>query len=91
MIGKRTVLMEKLLAESLIREIPDFPKPGIIFKDITPVLSSPEAFQELIDKFDEIAETIQPDTIAAIELRFHLWRTTGDGAVSRVRSNTQGR
>ena len=33
----------------LIVDIPDFPKPGIIFKDITPVLASPEGFAELID------------------------------------------
>lgn len=31
-------------AKALIRDIPDFPKPGIVFKDITPMLASPEAF-----------------------------------------------
>ncbi|MEX0819119.1 MAG: adenine phosphoribosyltransferase, partial [Pirellulaceae bacterium] len=31
-----------------IREIPDFPKPGILFRDITPLLASPEAFREVI-------------------------------------------
>ena len=32
-----------------IRDIPDFPKPGIMFKDITPLLSHPEAFRAAID------------------------------------------
>ena len=31
-----------------IRDIPDFPKPGIVFKDITPLLAEPRAFQEAI-------------------------------------------
>lgn len=34
-----------------IRDIPDFPKPGIIFKDITPVLRSPELFRNVIEAF----------------------------------------
>ena len=34
-----------------IRDIPDFPKPGILFKDITPLLNDPAAFQEAIDRF----------------------------------------
>ena len=33
---------------SLIRDIPDFPEPGVVFKDITPVLADPTAFSELI-------------------------------------------
>jgi adenine phosphoribosyltransferase len=33
---------------SLIRDVPDFPEPGIIFKDITPVLADPVAFNALI-------------------------------------------
>ena len=34
-----------------IREIPDFPKPGILFKDITPLLGNPTAFHKVIDEF----------------------------------------
>ena len=37
------------LIKSRIRDVPDFPKPGIIFKDITPVLSDPAAFERVID------------------------------------------
>ena len=36
-----------------IRDIPDFPKPGILFKDITPLLAEPRAFQEAIDRLYE--------------------------------------
>lgn len=35
--------------ESYIRDVPDFPKPGIIFKDITPLLASPDGFKAAID------------------------------------------
>lgn len=35
--------------EDLIRDIPDFPEKGVVFKDITPVLADPSAFRELID------------------------------------------
>lgn len=37
--------------KAIIRDVPDFPKPGIIFKDITPLLSTPAAFQSVIDTF----------------------------------------
>jgi adenine phosphoribosyltransferase len=36
--------------ESYIRDIPDFPKEGVMFKDITPLLASPEGFRECIDQ-----------------------------------------
>lgn len=39
--------------ESLIRDIPDFPEPGVIFKDITPVLADPAAFQALVNQMAE--------------------------------------
>jgi adenine phosphoribosyltransferase len=39
--------------ESYIRDIPDFPKEGVVFKDITPLLASPEAFAEAIDRLAE--------------------------------------
>lgn len=58
-----------LLACSLIRDIPDFPQPGIIFKDITPVLQDPKALAEVVDKFCEYAAEVNPDVIVAIESR----------------------
>ena len=61
--------MSELLAESLIRDVPDFPKPGIIFKDITPVLADPAAMHEVIDKLCKYAEKMNPDVVVGIESR----------------------
>jgi adenine phosphoribosyltransferase len=58
-----------ILAEQLIRDVPDFPKPGILFKDITPVLSDYKAMREIIDRFTEYARTLKPDIIVGIESR----------------------
>jgi adenine phosphoribosyltransferase len=57
------------LIRSSIRDIPDFPKPGIVFKDITPLLGSPEAFGACLDLFEERFEKIEFDAILAIESR----------------------
>lgn len=44
--------------KSYIRDVPDFPKPGIIFKDITPLLGDPKAFVAMIDAFaDKYAQS----------------------------------
>lgn len=61
--------MAELLAQSLIRDVPDFPKPGIQFKDITPVLMHPAAFAEVIARLTEAAKAHQPDVIVGIESR----------------------
>jgi adenine phosphoribosyltransferase len=58
-----------LLAKDLIRDVPDFPKPGIVFKDITPVLASPAAMREVTDRFEAFAAGLRPDVIAGIESR----------------------
>jgi adenine phosphoribosyltransferase len=39
--------MAEILAAQLVRDIPNFPEPGIIFKDITPVLKHPQALKEV--------------------------------------------
>ena len=52
-----------------IRDIPDFPKPGILFKDITPLLAHPEAFQGVIDRLADRYSGVGIDTIAAAEAR----------------------
>ena len=62
-----------LLAASLIRDIPDFPKSGILFKDITPVLADAAAFQEVMDDFVEHAQLFAPDMVAGIESRGFLF------------------
>lgn len=61
--------MAKLLAESLIRDVPDFPKPGILFKDIHPILQSPPAMHEIVDLLSEDAKAQSADVIVGIESR----------------------
>ena len=65
--------MTHLLASQLIREIPDFPKAGILFKDVTPVLSHAAAFQEVIDGFVEWGRGREPDVVVGIESRGFLF------------------
>lgn len=52
-----------------IRDIPDFPKPGIVFKDITPLLANPAAFGAVIDRLADQFAGRGIDTIAAAEAR----------------------
>ena len=52
-----------------IRSIPDYPKKGILFRDITTLIKSPEAFNFAIDKIVEISKKIEFDKISAIESR----------------------
>ena len=52
-----------------IRNIPDFPKPGILFRDITPVLQNPDLFRSVIDAFEQIYKDRNIDVIAAVESR----------------------
>ena len=55
-----------------IRDIPDFPKPGILFKDITPLLADPGAFQYAIDRMAEHYRGRPVDAVAAVEARGFL-------------------
>jgi adenine phosphoribosyltransferase len=57
---------------SLIREIPDFPKPGIGFKDITPLLADPDALAEAVRALAEHARPLQVDCVVAAEARGFL-------------------
>jgi adenine phosphoribosyltransferase len=54
---------------AFIRDIPDFPKPGILFKDITPLLSSPTAFDLAISLWEERYRDQQIDCVVAAESR----------------------
>ena len=54
---------------SKIRDVPDFPKPGIVFKDIMPLLADPEALRETVDRLAEWAEPRKPDVILGAESR----------------------
>lgn len=56
-----------------IRDIPDFPKPGIVFKDITPVLRDPQLFRESVRLFVDRQRGRSIQRIAAIEARGFLF------------------
>ncbi len=58
-----------------IRDVPDFPKPGILFKDITPLLGDPRAFRTTVDHFIArySAERVKPDCVVGIESRGFLF------------------
>jgi adenine phosphoribosyltransferase len=55
--------------KALIRDIPDFPKPGIMFRDITTLLHNPEGLRAAIDRLAEQSADLAPDYIAGIESR----------------------
>jgi adenine phosphoribosyltransferase len=55
--------------KAAIRDVPDFPKPGILFKDITPVLLDPSLFREAVDGFVERCRVRGATKIAAIDAR----------------------
>ncbi len=57
----------------LIRDVPDFPKPGIVFKDITPLLRNPAGLAASIRALAERAE--RPDAVVAIESRGFVFGT----------------
>ena len=55
--------------ESCIRKIPDYPKKGILFYDITPLLGNSEAFQQVIDAMYEQTKDLRPTKIVSAEAR----------------------
>ena len=56
-----------------IRDIPDFPIPGILFRDITPLLAAPAAFAYAVDRLAERGRGATPDVIVAVESRGFLF------------------
>lgn len=59
--------------ESLIRNVPDFPKPGIQFKDITPLLQNAEAMKSVVDEMARVAKPLGVEVVAGIESRGFLF------------------
>jgi adenine phosphoribosyltransferase len=55
--------------KQFVREIPDFPRPGIVFKDITPLLLHPPALAEAIDGLRAVSEPLEAELVVAAEAR----------------------
>jgi adenine phosphoribosyltransferase len=55
--------------KSKIRDVPDFPKPGIVFKDIMPLLADAQAFAQMLDELAAWAGERQPDLVLGAEAR----------------------
>ncbi|NML08797.1 adenine phosphoribosyltransferase [Sphingobium sp. AR-3-1] len=54
---------------ALVRTIPDFPKPGILFRDITTLLADGDGLRDLVDRMAAVARPLDPDLIVGIEAR----------------------
>jgi adenine phosphoribosyltransferase len=61
--------------ESYIRDVPDFPKEGILFKDITPLLQSPAGLAESIESLASIVDPGSYDLVVGIESRGFIFGT----------------
>lgn len=59
--------------KNTIRDVVDFPKEGIIFKDITPILEDVKLTSEITDAFVQKSKTLKPDAILGIESRGFFW------------------
>ncbi len=57
------------LLDAAIRKVPNFPKPGVLFYDITGILVNPAAFAYCVDRMMELYAMVQIDAVAAIESR----------------------
>jgi adenine phosphoribosyltransferase len=62
-------MMQNLNLDAYIRRIPDFPKKGVLFYDITSILANPEAFRFCVDSMVEIYRDKEIGAVAAIETR----------------------
>src|SRR5437660_6796527 len=68
--------------KSFIRDVPDFPRPGILFKDITPLLGDREGLKATLDALEERARPLRPDRIVGIESRGFIF---GGALADRLR------
>ena len=64
-----------------IRDVPDFPKPGVVFKDIMPLLSDREALRETVERIAEWAAPREPDVVLGAEARGYI---TGGALACRL-------
>jgi adenine phosphoribosyltransferase len=68
--------------KSVVRDVGDFPKPGILFKDITPVFNDPQLVAEIIDELVTNIKPLKPDVIAAVEARGFIFGSLLANALS---------
>lgn len=68
--GRETLARD---VRAAIRDVPDFPKPGIVFKDITPVLSAPVLFTRVTDSMAAAASALHISHVVAVESRGFLF------------------
>ena len=59
--------------QSLIRDIPDFPRKGILFKDITPLLQSADAFKQVVKDMSEPFANESLDSVVSVEARGYIF------------------
>ena len=59
--------------KTFIRDVPDFPKPGVLFRDITPLLHNAEAYRYVIDQLTKRIGPLAPDAIIGVESRGFLF------------------
>jgi adenine phosphoribosyltransferase len=52
-----------------VRDVPDFPRPGILFRDITPLMRDPSGWREMVRRMGEVCERFRPELIVGIESR----------------------
>ena len=55
--------------KSLIRDVPDYPSEGILFRDLTPLMANPKAMQHVTDVLSEHLRSLQTEAVAAIDSR----------------------
>ncbi len=56
----------------LVREIPDFPRPGVLFRDVLPVMADAAAWQECLGAMEELVRSLSPEILVAPEARGYL-------------------
>lgn len=54
---------------SWIRDVPDFPRPGILFRDMTPMMRDPAGWSLMVDQLGAVCRRLEPDLIVGIESR----------------------
>jgi adenine phosphoribosyltransferase len=67
------MIFDEFAIKSLIRPVPDFPKPGVVFRDITPLFQSPRALRMVVDSFVQRYVETEFSHIAAMDARGFLF------------------